>query len=143
MFACDKRTHFIKQKFFKLPKFLIFIPPIKSLPESLVLYITINKYRTNFPQNFRDFYTYLHKLLSRDCQILLFKNVYSAKGFSKTTGNFLNSKLLIFGMHFAKSTVFHHIYTISLFTTYQLQSSRKKTKLGFSKEFISQDYLFL
>ena len=46
--------------------------------------------KINFPQNFRDFYTYLHKLLSRDCQILLFKNVYSAKNFSETTSNFFS-----------------------------------------------------
>ena len=45
-------------------------------------------------------------------------------------------------MHFAKKIVFHHIYTISLFTTYQLQSSRKR-KIEFSKEFVSQVYLFL
>ena len=100
-------------------------------------------FKINFAQNFCDFYAYLHKFLSRDWQILLFKNVFSAKNLSKTICNFLNSNLVIFGIHFAKHIVFHHIYTISLFTTYQLQSSRKKTKLGFSKEFISQDYLFL
>ena len=82
-------------------------------------------FKINFAQNVRDFYTYLHKFLSWDWQILLFKNVYSANNFSKTTCYFLNSNLVIFGMHFDKHIVFHHIYTISLFTTYQLQSSRK------------------
>ena len=49
MFDYDKRTHFVKWNFFQLLKFLIFIPRIKSLRESLVLYITINKRGVNFP----------------------------------------------------------------------------------------------
>ena len=100
-------------------------------------------FKINFPQNFRDFYTYLHKLLSRDCQILLFKNVYSAKSFSKRTGNFLNSKLVIFRMHFAKSIVFHYKYTISLFTTYQLQSSRKNKTWIFERVYLAGLFIFI
>ena len=49
---------------------------------------------------------------------------------------FLNSKLVIFGMHFAKSIAFHHIYTISLYTTYQLQSSRKNKTLIFERVYL-------
>ena len=54
----------------------------------------------------------------------------------------MNSKLLIFGMHFAKSIVFHHIYTISLFTTYQLQSSRKNKPWIFERVYLAGLFIF-
>ena len=99
-------------------------------------------FKINFAQNFCDFYAYLHKFLSRDWQILLFKNVYSAKELSKTICNFLNSNLVIFGIHFAKHIVFHHIYTISLFTTYQLQSSRKNKTWIFEWVYLVGSFIF-
>ena len=55
---------------------------------------------------------------------------------------FLNSKLVIFGMHFAKSIAFHHIYTISLYTTYQLQSSRKNKPWIFERVDLAGLFIF-
>ena len=55
---------------------------------------------------------------------------------------FLNSKLVIFGMHFAKSIAFHHIYTISLYTTYQLQSSRKNKTWIFERVYLAGLFIF-
>ena len=55
---------------------------------------------------------------------------------------FLNSNLVIFEMHFAKSIAFHHIYTISLYTTYQLQSSRKNKPWIFERVDLAGLFIF-
>ena len=70
------------------------------------------------------------------------KTFIKQKIFSKTTGNFLNSKLVIYGMPFAKSIAFHHIYTISLYTTYQLQSSRKNKTWIFERVYLAGLFIF-
>ena len=55
---------------------------------------------------------------------------------------FLVSKLVIFGMHFAKSIAFHHIYTIGMYTTYQLQSSRKNKTWIFERVYLVGLFIF-
>ena len=55
---------------------------------------------------------------------------------------FLNSKPEIFGMNFAKSIAFHHIYTISLYTTYQFQSSRKRKPWIFERVYLAGLFVF-
>ena len=45
-------------------------------------------------------------------------------------------------MHFAKSIAFHHIYTISLYTTYQLQSSRKNKPWIFERVDLAGLFIF-
>ena len=111
-------------------KFKIFIPPTRSLLESLVLHITFNKSGANFRdrkfRQFRKFYTYLHELLSRDFQILQFKK---AKNSSKTTGNFLSLKLVILGMYFAKNFVFITFIQEACL----LPTNLEKVKIGFSQ----------
>ena len=72
----------------------------RKIREFLVIYITFNKRGANFlDRKFREFYTYFYETF-RFCNSRKF---IEQKNSSETNGNFLSSKLVIFGIYFANS----------------------------------------